>query len=203
MQTMTYLPVSDDRVLKKTIKALTGNGITVEVAENGEEAKQRVLELLPKRAEVMDMTSVTLEEIGLKDELHTADIHTTVKKTLTKLSDKKTKRRLGAAPDYAVGSVHAVTEDGQVLIASNTGSQLPAYAYGAEHVIWVVGIQKIVKDIAEGMQRIYDYILPLEADRARKAYGATGSNVSKILIINKEVNPERIHMIIVKEPLGF
>lgn len=112
------------------------------------------------------------------------------------------KQRLGAAPDWAIGSVHAVTEDGKVLIASATGSQLSAYAYGANHVVWIVGAQKLVKNFEDGLKRLYEYSLPLEDVRARKVYGA-GSSVNKILIVNKEPAPERITMIIVKEKLGF
>ena len=110
---------------------------------------------------------------------------------------------LGATSDYSLGSVHAVTEGGEVVIASNTGSQIPAYAYGSPKVIWVVGTQKIVKDMNMAMKRVYDYVLPLESDRAHKAYGVSGSNVSKILILNKEITPKRITMILVKEKIGF
>ncbi len=99
--------------------------------------------------------------------------------------------------------MHAVTEDGKVLIASNSGSQLPAYAYGSGHVIWVVGAQKIVKNLDEGIKRIYEHSLPLESERARKAYGVPGSAVNKLLIINKEIIPGRITMILTKEKLGF
>ncbi len=113
-------------------------------------------------------------------------------------------QKLGAAPEYVIGSVHTVTEDGHVLIiASASGSQLPAYVYAAEHVIWVVGTQKIVKNIEEGMKRIYKYVLPLESARAHKAYGVPGSSVNKLLIVNKEPVPNRITIILVQQPLGF
>ena len=109
---------------------------------------------------------------------------------------------MGGAPDYAAGSVHAVTEDGQVLIVSNTGSQLGPYASGAGNIIWVVGAQKIVKDLDEGLQRIYEYCLPREKVHMQQLYN-TGTGVNKILIVNKEFRPNRITMIIVKEELGF
>jgi hypothetical protein len=121
-----------------------------------------------------------------------------------KSEDAVEMRRLGAAPEWTIGSVHAVTEDGNIVIASNTGSQLPAYAYGAGHVVWVVGAQKVVKNLDEAMKRIYEYVLPLESERANKAYSMThGSFVSKMLIVNREVQSNRISMIIVKENLGF
>ena len=110
--------------------------------------------------------------------------------------------KLIGAPDYAAGSVHAVTENGQVLIASNTGSQLGPYASGAGNVIWVVGSQKLVRDLDEGLERIYEYCVPLEEEHMRQLYN-TSTSVNKILIVNKEFRPGRITMIIVKDNLGF
>jgi hypothetical protein len=121
---------------------------------------------------------------------------------LAKEGKSKESRRLGAAPDYIVGSVHAVTEDGQAVISSATGSQLAGYASGAEHVIWVVGAQKIVPTLEEAFKRIQEYTFPLEDARARKAYGM-GSGINKILIVAREFKPKRISMVIVKEVLGF
>ncbi len=198
--------LADDKTVEKTAAALKANSIDVIIVENGNEAKKRVLEMLPKGAEVMTMSSVTLDETGITKEIMESDNYNAVKKTLIKM-DRNTQAKemdmLGAAPEWAVGSVHAVTEDGKVLIASNSGSQLPAYAYGAAHVIWVVGAQKIVKDIDEGMKRIYEHSLPLESERAKKAYGVPGSSVNKMLVVNKENVAGRITMIIVKEKLGF
>ena len=154
----------------------------------------------------MTMSSVTLDTIGITKELNGSNRFKPVRDTLYAMN-RETQRvamlKLGAAPEWTVGSVHAVTEDGHILIASNTGSQLPAYAYGSAHVIWVVGTQKIVATTEEGIKRIYDYVLPLESERARKAYGVPGSAVNKLLIINKEVAPGRLTVIFVKEKLGY
>lgn len=181
------------------MEALKKNGMEVLVVENGEEAKKKVVETIPAGAGVMCMSSVTLDTVGLTE-------LDTVKKQLM-VMDRATQgremRKLGSAPDWVVGSVQAVTEDGQVVVASNTGSQLPAYAYGAGKVIWVVGQQKIVKNLDEAFKRIYQYVLPLESERVKSAYGMDGSNVSKLLVINKEVVPGRITVILVKENLGY
>ena len=199
--------LSSDESIAKTIEALKANGIDAMVVANGEEAKKKVLELLPKGAEVMNMSSVTIDTLGLAKEINESGKFDSVKNKLSKM-DRKTQKlemqRIGAAPQYALGSVHAVTEDGKVIIASNTGSQLPAYAYGSSHVIWVVGAQKITKNVDEGTRRVYEYVLPLESKRANKAYNiTTGSFVSKMLIINKERLPGRLTLILVKEKLGF
>ncbi len=157
-------------------------------------------------SEVMTMTSVTLDAIGLSEEINKAGGKFKPVRDKLYAMDRKTQaremNRLGAAPEVAVGSVHAITEDGHVLIASATGSQLPAYAYSAGKVIWVAGSQKIVKNTEEGLKRIYDYVFSLEDERARAAYGM-GSGVNKLLIVNKEVTPGRMILIVVKDKLGF
>ena len=198
--------IPSDKVIETTKQSLQENGFLVTVVENGQQAKEKIIQLLPKGAEVMDMTSVTLDTIGVSQIITQSGDYDAVKKKLAKM-DRKTQSRemqkIGAAPQWAVGSVHAVTENGEVIIASNTGSQLQAYIYGASYVVWVIGAQKIVKNIDDGMKRIYEYCLPLEAERAKKAYGAAGSNISKIAIVNKEINPKRITIILVREKLGF
>ena len=197
--------LANQESIERAVSALRGNGFEVFVVENGEEAKKKVFEKIPIGAEVMNMTSMTLETINVAKEIEESSKFISVRKkliTMRKPEPDHEMRCLGAAPEWAVGSVHAVTEDGHILIASKTGSQLPAYAYGAGTVIWVVGIQKIVKDTDEGIKRIYDCCLPLENERAKKAYGIE-SEVNKILIVNKEIQKGRITIILVKEKLGF
>ena len=199
--------LASKRSIQNTVKALEQNGIEVMVVNRGKEAKEKALEYIPEGSEVMTMTSTTLDTIRLSEEINKADGKFKPVRDKLYAMDRNTQaqemNRLGAAPEFAVGSVHAVTEDGHILIASNTGSQLSAYAYGALHIIWVVGAQKIVKNTDEGIKRIYEHSLPLESERAKKAYGAPGSAVNKILIINQEVQPGRVKLILVKEKLGF
>lgn len=204
--TTTWNALPSDDSIAKTIKHLKENGIEAIVVQNGQEAKEKALSLIPEGAEIMTMTSVTLDTLELTQEINESGKFDAVKPKLyskDRASDNDSMQKLGAAPNIAIGSVHAVTETGHVYIASNTGSQLPAYVYGSDKVIWIVGAQKIVKDDETAMKRIYNHVLPLESERAHKAYGMTESNVSKLLIVNKEVKPNRITMIIVKEVLGF
>lgn len=207
MNEWTQIP--KDAILDATVAQLNEHGFNTVIVNTGEEAKQKALELIPQGAEVMTMTSVTTSTIGLAKELDESGKYSSVKQKLHKMNretENLEMQKLGAAADYSVGSVHAITQDGHILIASNSGSQLPGYVYGSPHVIWVAGAQKIVKDIEEGMKRISDYILPLESQRARQAYGLPedwNSFVSKLVIYNRETAPQRIHLILVKEQLGF
>src|SRR3989338_873375 len=197
---------ADKKTVEKTIASLKANNINAFFVKNSSEAKKKVLELLPKKAEVMTMTSVTLEATGIAKEINESGDYNAIRDKLYSM-DRKTQgkrmQEIGATPDWVIGSVHAVTEDGRLLIASASGSQLPAYAYGSLNVIWVIGIQKIVKNLDEAFKRIYEHSLPLESERARKAYGVPGSAVNKMLILNKEMQQGRINVIFVDEVLGF
>jgi hypothetical protein len=194
--------VPDQMIIDETVKSLRENGINAIVVENKEEAKKKVLEMLPEGAEVMNNTSRTLADTGIADEILESGKYKSVRKEFEKMSpDDPEKRHLGAAPEWSIGSVHAITEDGHVMIASGSGSQLPGYAYGAANVIWVVGVQKIVKNFDEGLKRIYEHTLPLEDERM-KSQGAPGSNVNKLLVINKE-RAGRLNLILIKEVIGF
>lgn len=197
--------LASDNSIKNAIKALKENGIEATVVKSGKEAVKKVLELVPEGSEVMTMSSVTIDSLGISKIINESGKYDSVKTKLGKMDrekDSREIRKIGSSPDYAIGSVHGVTEDGKVIIASNTGSQLPAYVYGAGKVIWVVGAQKVVKNLAEGVKRLYGHTLPLEDARMKKAYGM-GSFVSKLLIINREKAAGRLNMIIVKENIGF
>lgn len=193
--------------IEKATEALQNHNFTVLIAKTGEEAKEKALSLLPLNSQVMTATSTTLDQLGLTSEINESGNYTSVKSELTKLNretDHLRMQQLGAAPEYVIGSVHAITEDGKVIVASGSGSQLPSYSYGASHVIWVVSTKKIVKNMDEGMKRIYEHILPFEDARMKKVYGPdAGSSPRKILIFNEELNPNRITIIFVKEDLGF
>jgi hypothetical protein len=181
------------------------------VVETGDDARHEVFNLLPAGAQVMTMTSRTLETIGLTEEidgpleLAGSPRYDAVRTRLMQM-DRQTQgpemRRLGASPDYAVGSVHAVTEHGEVVVASASGSQLAPYASGAGAVIWVVGSQKIVPDLDAAFKRVNEYSFPREDQRAREAYGI-GSGVNKLLVVNREFVPGRITVILVRQELGF
>jgi len=196
-------PASNEQI-ERTALALEANGIHTLIVENGEQARKLFFELVPEGAQVHQGASATLEALGITAEIETSGRFQAIRPRLRSL-DRATQgdeiRRLGASPDYMVGSVNAVTENGRVVVASAVGGQLGAYAAGAGKVVWVVGAQKIVANLDEAFRRIEEHVYPLENERTQKAYNIQTS-LNKLLIINKE-RPGRITMILVKEPLGF
>jgi hypothetical protein len=197
-------PASDGRIAKAAA-ALERNGIRSLVAATGADARGVVRSLLADGAEVYNNTSQSLEAIGVADDIERSGRYQPLRLRLYRM-DREMQRRemrsLAASPDYVVGSVHALTEGGSLLIASASGSQLGPLVSGAGHVVLVIGAQKIVSDVATGIRRIYEYCYPLEDARARRAYGVP-SGVNNILIVNKVVTADRVTAIIVRERLGF
>lgn len=192
-------------VLARTVDALQANGFVVRRAANAAEAKEIVLSLIPDGADVAQGASLTLQLTGITEAIETSNRYKPVRPRIWAMDRQKQAdeiRRLGAAPDVMLGSVHAVTETGSLIAASMSGSQLGPYVSGAGRVIFVVGAQKIVANLEEGLRRIDEYALPLEDARALEAYGVH-SSVNKVLVINREINPGRITVVLVDEAIGF
>lgn len=196
---------ADEARVKRAAAALESNGMTVLRAADAAEAKQIVMGLIPEGAEVHHGASQTLDVTGITEEIERSGRYDPIRPRIFSM-DRKTQgdqiRRISAAPDFMLGSVHAVTETGSLLVASMGGSQLGPYVSGAGRVILVVGTQKMVADVEEGLRRIEEYSLPLEDARAQAAYGIH-SAVNKVLIINAEATPGRITVVLVDEALGF
>jgi len=197
--------VADEPRVKRTVAALEANGITVLRAPDAAAAKRIVLDLIPDGSQVYHGASQTLNVVGIADEIDKSGRYEPLRPQIWSM-DRKTEaneiRRLGAAPDVMLGSVHAVTETGSLLAASMSGSQLGPYVSGAGRVILVVGTQKIVRDLEEGLLRINEYAYRLEDARAQAAYGIR-SAVNKVVVINREITPGRITVVLVDEVLGF
>jgi hypothetical protein len=198
----TTLP--DDETLAATVVALEEHGFSIDVVDGLEAARDAVLARIPEGSSVMTNTSVTLEETGIAGAINNGGPYDSVRNKLmaldyaTQLAEMKA---VAGTPDYTVGSVHAITRDGTLVIASASGSQLASYTWGAANVIFVVGAQKLVATPEAARERIYEHSLKLEDARAYAAYGQN-SFVGKILEIHQEF-PGRIHVVLIRQVVGF
>jgi len=201
----SFTALPDEHVLQATVVALEEHGFSVEVVGDLDAACAAVLARIPDGSSVMTNTSVTLAETGIADAINDGGGRWESARNAMFALDFATQaqemKAIGGQPDYALGSVHAVTADGTLVIASSSGSQLASYAWGAANVIFVVGAQKLVPTLEAAHQRIYQHSLKLEDGRAMAAYGQH-SQVGKILEIHQEL-PGRIHIVLIREAVGF
>lgn len=206
---MPYDTLASSQTVEKTAAALKENGFKeVFVVTDRQAALAKIKELIPAGASVMNGASETLEEIGYTDYLKSGehqwrDLHAEVGAENDK-AKRDELRKQAVLSDYYLGSVHALVEDGQFVIASQTGSQLPHLVYTSPNLILVVGTQKIVKDLPAAMERLEKYVVPLEEKNMQKRYGGHTS-ISKLLIFKKEpgFSARQLKMILVQEKLGF
>lgn len=205
---MNYEELASKEVVNKTAGALREKGYDVVVVEKGEQALEKIKQLIPSGSSVMNGSSVTLEEIGYSKFLATGTSGwQDLRAKVIAENDPQKRRELriqASSADFYLGSVHALTQDGRMIIASNSGSQLPNIVFNSRNIIFVIGTQKIVPDMTQAMKRLEDYVFPLEDKRLKSVYNV-GSNISKVLIFNKEipVSGRKIHIILVNEKLGF
>ncbi len=205
---MAYDTLASEETVSKTIAALAEHNFHAEVVHTREEALARVKELIPEGVSVMNGASRTLEEIGfveyLKQGTHGWDnLHEGILKEQDPTKQAKIRRETTVS-DFYLGSVHAVTEEGELFFASNSGSQLPHLAFSSPNVILVVGTHKIVPTLKDIEARMKDRILPLEEVNMQQKYGV-GTQWNKTLVLHNE-NPHMgrtVRVIFVEEVLGF
>lgn len=206
---MEYGTLPSLEVIRRTLDAVNGRGIQAELVETKEEALVRLKALIPAGATVMTGGSVTLTQIGLDNVLISGE-HPwrNFKSDLLAEKDpvKQSALRLqGTMAEFFLGSVNAIAESGELIFASGTGSQLPAYAYTSRNVIWVAGAQKIAPTVDDALLRVREYVLPLEDQRQKKVGNKAGSFIGRILIFEREPASMRrnLRLILVNEVLGF
>ncbi|MCK9345180.1 MAG: lactate utilization protein [Candidatus Pacebacteria bacterium] len=204
---MSYEQIASDEVIAKVVAALKERNVTAVVVDTKEQALEEIKKLIPAGGSVMNGSSTTLNEIGFVDYLKAGEHGwDNVHKNILEEKDaakKEELRKQSVLADYFLGSVHAITEAGQLLIASASGSQLPSYAFSSDNVIWVASANKIVADREAAFKRIEDYVFPLENKRMQ-GVGYPGSTIGRVLVFEREIMPNRhLTMILVKEKLGY
>ncbi len=199
-----FAMLPDDETLAATVAGLESRGFSVEIVDDQDAARHAVLARIPAGSSVVTNSSMTLQETGIVEAIDNGGPYDSARTRVLAL-DRATQmpqiRAIMCQPEFSLGSVHAITRDGTLVIASGTGSQLASYAYGATNVIFVVGAQKLVPDLDAAHQRIHEHSLKLEDARVLEAYGMH-SRVGKIMEIHQE-SPGRIHVVVIRQRVGF
>lgn len=205
---MSYDTLATDEIIKRTQAALEKNKFNSEVVNTGKEALEKIKSMIPEGASVMNGTSVTLEQIGyldyLKSDKHPwKDLHALVTAEPDK-AKRAALRKQSVLSDYYLGSAHAITEGGEMVFASNTGSQQPHLVFTSPNLILVVSTKKIVPTLDAAFKRLDEHVVPLEEEHMQKLYGVSTQR-SKTIILHKEstMSKRKVVVLFVKEDVGF
>ena len=196
-------PATEEQ-LQALAARLRERNFEVLIVDDGDAAREAVLERIPEGASVHSGKSKTLEDAGIFATLMEGDQYDFIRKKTLHM-DRQTQRdeirKLWSAPDIMLGSAHAVTEAGQIVITSASGSQIGPIASGAGKLILVIGSQKIVPDLDSAFERIREYVFPYEDARLREQMGV-GTKIARTLILESDFMPGRTTIILVRQPLG-
>lgn len=199
-----YAAPASEGELQNLAENLRARNFEVVIVDNGEQARDEVLRHIPEGASVHSGKSKTLEDAGIFKALTEGERYDFIRKKTQKM-DRRTQRaeieKLGATPDVMINSVHAVTETGQIVITSASGSQIGPISSGAGHVILVIGSQKVVPDLEAAFRRIQEHVFPYEDARLREQMGV-GTKIARTLILEQDFMPGRTTIILVREPIG-
>ena len=199
-----FTAAASEQTLQNVAKALSERNITPLVVDTPADARRAVLEIIPDGAEVHSGKSKTLEDAGIFSEFQDSGRYNFLRTRMFAM-DRATQgreiRKLIAAPDYMVNSAQAITEDGVIAVASASASQIGPLASGAGRVIYVVGSQKIVPDVATAYARIVDHVLPYEDARVLEAMGVH-TILARVLLVEREWQADRTTVVLVREPVG-
>jgi hypothetical protein len=206
---MAYDTIPAAEHVRRTVDAVNERGIHAELVETKEAALERVQSLILAGAVIMTGASVTLQQIGFEALLISGN-HPWRNFKADLLAEKdplkqSAMRREGTLAEYYLGSVNALAETGELVFASGSGSQLPAYAFTSRNVIWVAGTQKITPTLEDAVRRVREYVLPLEDQRQKSIGNQAGSRINRMLIIEGEPAYLRrnLRLILVNQALGF
>ncbi len=187
------------------IQNLRTRGFEADYVPTSGEARERILQMVPRGTTVMTGSSTTLEELGVIEALSHPD-YEYLRPKIRAEPDSRARDRLRAqalAASWFLGSVNAITQDGVLVAADGSGSRVGGYAFGPANVLIVASTNKVVPTLEDAMQRIREIVTPMEARRmARTNHGGTTSP-NKWLIYERELFPGRTHVLLVGEPLGF
>ena len=195
----------DQAAIDRTVSGLKARNVDAVVAENGDDARRLLIEMIPDGAEVFKSTSETLDSIGYSDYIRETDRYRNLYLEISHELDRERQRelrRMASVAEYYVGSVHAIAETGEVIVASGSGSQLGAYVYGAKYVIWVSGVQKICPTLDDALARVKGFSVERHHEWA-VSQGRPAAPLGKLMVFENEQNPDRIKMVLIKESLGW
>ncbi len=204
----------NEKLAQKVIRELTSRNITGYFAQNKDEALKIALDLIPEGSSIGWGGSASVQEIGLKDALCNGNYRCYNRDTAPSPIEKREMELKTFDADCFLCSSNAVTEDGILVNLDGYANRVACICYGPRKIIMVVGMNKIARDLDAAITRVRNMAAPCNAQRFPietpcKKTGSCADCVRpdticcQMLITRYSRTPDRIHVILVNENLGF
>ena len=199
--------------IEKTLNALKKNGFEAIFAKTREDALQKALEIIPLDAKVGIGGSITIRELGLVESLINRG-NPVINHWNTEDVSRTTLMKEELMSDVFLSSTNALTEDGKLVNIDGAGNRVGAMTFGPNKALVIAGINKLVKNVEEGITRAKTVAAPMNARRANKDTpcartglcidcDATNRICRVMTIIERRPTKSQIVVILVGEELGF
>ena len=192
--------------MEKLIQILKSRSMNGYFVKTKEQAKNKALELIPRNSIVGFGGSATLQEIGLLDELRQRKDIKLYDRISAKAKDMPKLNIDSLSADIFLSGTNSITEKGQLVNVDGVGNRVAAIIFGPKKVIIIAGKNKVTKDIDSALDRIKKVALVKNMERMKK-FGRKDWNEEnmwgQVSIIERQRDPNRMHVIIVDEELGF
>lgn len=207
-----FLKKRNDKAGPLVAEALNKRGFDAYYVSTAEEAKAKALELIPEGAVVSWGGSITVDQIGLKEEV--LNKFSVINRDAAKSPEERMElMRQALTCDTFLMSANAITEDGQLVNIDGNGNRVAALCFGPKEVIVVAGMNKVVGSLEDAWDRARNYAAPVNAQRFElpTPCGKTGlcadcknsSTICTHFVVTRMGKNGRIKVILVGEELGF
>jgi hypothetical protein len=205
---MDYTTLASPESQQRAAEGLKNRRFEPIMVESGAKALELIKTLIPKGASVMNGSSVTLEQIGYIDYLKSGQHgwNNLKEKILAEQDPAKRGelRKQSVISDYYLGSVSALSETGEMVFGSNTGSQMPHLVFTSPNLILVVGAQKITPTLEVALARLRNHVAHLEDEHMKQLYGQGTTHNKTVILHGESVMMKRsVKVLLVNEKLGF
>ena len=203
----------NEKLGAKVVKAMESRHFEAYYCGTKEEALKKALELIPEGSVVAWGGSVTMNEIGLSEALHSGK-YQLIDRDAAPPEERRKLMRQGLLADYFISGANAVSEDGEIVNIDGMGNRVGAIVYGPDHVVMIAGMNKVAKTLEDAVKRARTIAAPINKQRfgGTTPCAKTGSCgdckaedcICCQMLVTRVCRPAgRIKVILVGEDLGF
>lgn len=211
---MDYKALSYEHTAAAVIRNLEKRNITGYYCATKEEARNKILSLMPEGSSITWGGTETMSQLGIFDAIREKNYELIDRSTAKTPEESRTLYGRMVCADYFLASTNAITLDGELVNIDGNSNRVACIAYGPSHVIIAAGMNKLAADLDAAMARVRTFACPPNAIRVGASTPCAATGVCsdclspdciccQTLITRKSRHNGRIIVILIGEELGF